>query len=138
MGNEYDRVFLDCPPGISLLSENVFHAADFLLVPLIPTTLSVRTYEQITGFFDEKELSKKHIIPFFSMVDIRKKMHREIMDELNSKIKKICIKTIPYLSEIEKMGVYRKPVFLIQSNSKSSNAFLDLWQEILEKLPGNS
>ena len=38
---EYDVVFLDCPPGISLLSESVLHAADTLLVPLIPTTLSV-------------------------------------------------------------------------------------------------
>ena len=35
---EYDHVFLDCPPSISLVSENVMHAADVLLVPLIPTT----------------------------------------------------------------------------------------------------
>lgn len=41
---EYDLVFLDCPPSMSLVSENVLHAADTLLVPLIPTTLSVRTF----------------------------------------------------------------------------------------------
>ncbi|MBO0821819.1 MAG: AAA family ATPase, partial [Nocardiopsaceae bacterium] len=38
---EYDTVFLDCPPSISLVSENVLHAADVIVVPLIPTTLSV-------------------------------------------------------------------------------------------------
>ena len=43
-------IFLDCPPGISLLSESVLHAADTLLVPLIPTTLSVRTLDQLTEF----------------------------------------------------------------------------------------
>ena len=47
---EYDHVFLDCPPSISLVSENVMHAADVLLVPLIPTTLSVRTLDQLTEF----------------------------------------------------------------------------------------
>ena len=45
-------VFLDCPPSISLLSESVLHAADVLLVPLIPTTLSVRTLDQLTEFID--------------------------------------------------------------------------------------
>ena len=47
---EYDNVFLDCPPSISLVSENVMHAADVLLVPLIPTVLSVRTLDQLADF----------------------------------------------------------------------------------------
>ena len=41
--DDYDLVVLDCPPSISLVSESVFEAADALLIPLIPTTLSVRT-----------------------------------------------------------------------------------------------
>jgi chromosome partitioning protein len=35
---EYDYVLFDCPPSISLMSENIFRAADALLVPLIPST----------------------------------------------------------------------------------------------------
>ena len=50
--HEFDLVVLDCPPGISLLSENVLRAADLLLIPLIPTTLSVRTLDQVTDIFD--------------------------------------------------------------------------------------
>ncbi len=34
--DEYDLVILDCPPSVSLVSENVVHACDVLLVPLIP------------------------------------------------------------------------------------------------------
>jgi cellulose biosynthesis protein BcsQ len=33
----YAALFLDCPPGISLLSENVLRAADAVVVPLLPT-----------------------------------------------------------------------------------------------------
>ena len=50
---DYDVVMLDCPPGISLLSESVLQAADCVLVPLIPTILSVRTLDQLTGFIGE-------------------------------------------------------------------------------------
>ena len=45
--DEYEYTFLDCPPSISLVSESVFEAADALLVPIIPATLSSRTLEQL-------------------------------------------------------------------------------------------
>ena len=47
---EYDIILLDCAPSIALVSENVFRAADALLVPVIPTTLSVRTLTQLLDF----------------------------------------------------------------------------------------
>ena len=47
LADDYDYVFLDCPPSISLVSESVFEAADALLVPLIPATLSSRTFAQL-------------------------------------------------------------------------------------------
>ena len=50
VADDYDVVFLDCPPSVSLVSENVLRAADVLLVPLIPATLSLRTYAQLTRF----------------------------------------------------------------------------------------
>src|ERR1700742_1861983 len=71
---EYDVAFLDCPPSVSLVSENVLHAADVIVVPLIPTTLSVRTLEQLTGFVDEFKGRRPEILAFFSMVDRRKKL----------------------------------------------------------------
>ena len=58
---EYDAVFLDCPPSVSLVSENVLHAADVIVVPLIPTTLSVRTLEQLSDFVDEFKIGRAHV-----------------------------------------------------------------------------
>ena len=79
---EYDLVVLDCPPSISLLSENVLHAADLLLVPLIPTTLSVRTLDQLTDFIAGFDGDRPKILAFFSMIDRRKRLHKEIAEEL--------------------------------------------------------
>ncbi|MDF2731510.1 MAG: hypothetical protein K0S92_135, partial [Desertimonas sp.] len=50
--DDYDVAILDCAPGITLGSEAVFRAADALLVPTVPTTLSVRTLDQLTTFLD--------------------------------------------------------------------------------------
>ncbi len=77
-------MFLDCPPSVSLVSENVLHAADVIVVPLIPTTLSVRTLEQLSDFVDEFKGHRPEILAFFSMVDRRKKLHREITEKLTA------------------------------------------------------
>src|ERR1700731_4777959 len=46
----YAALFLDCPPGISLLSENVLRAPDAVVVPLLPTPLSGRMLAQLRDF----------------------------------------------------------------------------------------
>jgi cellulose biosynthesis protein BcsQ len=69
LAGEYDYVFLDCPPSISLVSENVFYAADAVLVPTIPTPLSLRTFRQIRKFLAERDLGSLKVLPFFAMAD---------------------------------------------------------------------
>ena len=80
--DDYDRIILDCPPNITLLSENVFRASDTILVPVIPTTLSECTLEQLFDFFTGKELPVEIILPFFSMVQRRNRMHQENIEKL--------------------------------------------------------
>ena len=75
LSSEYDYVFLDCPPSVSLVSESVFEAADVLLVPIIPATLSARTFGQLDGLVAEARKGHKRgpqVLAFFSMVDGRK------------------------------------------------------------------
>ena len=80
VADEYDIVFLDCPPSVSLVSENVLRAADVLLVPLIPATLSLRTYAQLTRFVADAPRPRPQVVAFFSMADRRKRLHREVID----------------------------------------------------------
>ena len=54
------------------MSESVFTAADLLLVPLIPSTLSVRTLEQLQAFLAAGPQPAPEVLAFFSMVDRRK------------------------------------------------------------------
>jgi chromosome partitioning protein len=127
---EYDAVFLDCPPSISLVSENVLHAADVVLVPLIPTTLSVRTLDQLTEFVAGFNGHRPDVLAFFSMVDRRKKLHREITENLSSERSDVALTAIPALSMIERMSVERSPVTVFASRSSAARAYRSLWSEL--------
>ena len=129
---EYDFIILDCPPNISLLSEAIFEASDILLSPIIPTTLSLRTLEQLKKYIKDNKLKHIQLIPFFSMADRRKKMHREIMETLMEKHPDILGATIPYASDIERMGWERMPLGGYAKKGRSTKAYQDLWQEILQ------
>jgi chromosome partitioning protein len=130
---EYDVVFLDCPPSVSLVSENVLHAADLIVVPLIPTTLSVRTLEQLSDFVDEFKGHRPDILAFFSMVDRRKKLHREITEKLTDERYEVARTLIPALSVIEMMSVERAPVAVFAPSSAAAKAYRGLWAELRDR-----
>jgi cellulose biosynthesis protein BcsQ len=129
---EYDLVFLDCPPSISLVSENIFQAASALLIPTIPTTLSLRTYLQLLEFVDNNKLDHLRLMPFFSMVDRRKSMHIEMIQELPKRHPEMLATHIPYASDVERMGVYRKPLAEYARKGAAISAYEQLWREIKE------
>jgi len=128
---EYDFIFLDCPPNISLLSESIFEASDILLSPIIPTTLSLRTLEQLKKYIKDNKLKHIQLIPFFSMADRRKKMHREIIETLVEIHPDILQTAIPYASDIERMGLERMPLGGYINRGRSHDAYQELWEEIL-------
>lgn len=132
--SEYDVIILDCPAGISVLAENVLNTVDCILVPLIPTTLSVRTYLQLLAFCKKTNIDSSRIYTFFSMVDRRKKLHLSLMEKISSKFSGVLKSDIPYLSIIEQMGVYREPVGAFSPGSKASAAYQRLWQNLQENI----
>ena len=134
LGDEYDLVFLDCPPGMTLLSENVLDAADALLIPTIPTTLSLRTLKQLVDFCQQRGANTPRLLPFFSMVDRRKQLHRLIVDTPPRGLAPFLETHIPFASVIERMGVERDVLGHYAPSSPAARAFQALWAEIQQRL----
>jgi chromosome partitioning protein len=131
---DYDQVILDTPPSLSLVSENVIGAADLVLVPLIPTILSVRTFDQLVEFVDERKGRKPAIRGYFSMLDRRRKLHRDILAELPAERRQMSSVAIPSASAVEQMAVRRAPLQVFAPRSPAALAFRQLWDE-MERLP---
>ena len=132
--HHYDIIFLDCPPNISLVSENIFKAADALIIPTIPTTLSLRTLEQLVDFIREKKLDHLKLMPFYSMVDRRKNMHLDSMAEMPDKRIKFLNSSIAYASIVEKMGIERAPIASFAENHPIAQDYNALWREINQQI----
>ena len=128
---QYDYLFIDCAPSISLVSENVFKAADALIIPTIPAPLSMHTLAQIKEFCEERQLRSLKLLPFYSMVDKRKSLHRDLLEHSSNELQVPMLKTsIPYASEVESMTVRREPLSSFDHSSAASRAYDELWLEI--------
>lgn len=132
--DEYDLVIFDCPPSISLVSENVFYAADALLVPTIPTHLSFRAYDQLKKFIRKNDRINPALLPYLYMFDHRKKIHKDFARRFSSLYPEGLKTQIAYSSVVEKMGIYCAPVPVFDSSSEIATTFNRLWEEISERL----
>lgn len=134
LAEEYDLIVLDCPPTLNVLAENVFRSADHLLVPVIPTTLSVRAYAQLRSFLDADPGASVPLWSFFSMVDETNALHRQIMRTVPGDHHGFLHAAIPYLATIERMGVYREPVSAHDPESSADAAYRTLWSEVHRRI----
>jgi chromosome partitioning protein len=130
----YAALFLDCPAGISLLSENVLRAADVAIVPLVPTPLSLRMLVQLYDFLAAERWNDLTLLPFFSMVDRRRALHRELLGAARAEFPAILRTEVPYWSEIERMSVRRAPLPACAPKSEAAAVYRELWAEIGARL----
>ena len=130
----YAALFLDCPAGISLLSENVLRAADAVIVPLLPTPLSVRMLMQLRDFLVANEWGDLALLPFFSMVDRRKSLHHEVIASTRAQFPELLATEVPYSSEIERMSLRRAPLPSYAPGSAVGQIYSALWREIAARM----
>lgn len=128
LGRHYDRIILDCPPGLTETSEQVMRAADIILAPVIPSPLSERAFEDVVAFLDRLSGRRAPILPIYSMVDRRRALHKAAV-ELRPDWP-----VIPMASTVEQMAIRRAPVGHFAHSSPAGQAFARLWQGVERKL----
>jgi chromosome partitioning protein len=128
LNKRYDRIVLDCPPGLTETSEQVMRAADLILVPVIPSPLSRRALADVVAHLDRTNGGHAPILPVFSMVDRRRALHKAATDEHPA------WPAIPMASAVEQMSVRRAPVGSFAARSPAGEAFATLWTGVERKL----
>lgn len=126
----YDRIILDCPPGLSETSDQVLRAADLVIVPIIPSPLSQRAFVEVKTYLDGKSGRHAPMLPVFTMVDRRRALHKQALEDYPN------WPVIPMASAIERMAEERLPVGAFDPKNPAAQAYARLWQGIERKLAG--
>ncbi|MDD1421018.1 ParA family protein [Dolichospermum sp. ST_sed1] len=145
--DEYDFILLDCAPGYNLLTRSALATSDFYILPAKPEPLSVvgiqlleRRIAQLKESHEhEAKIDIKMLGIVFSMSSAnllngryyKQVMHRVIED---FGVDKICKAQIPVDVNVAKAVDSFMPVSLLSPNTAGSKAFMQLTQELLQKL----
>ena len=130
LADRYDRIVLDCPPSHGDLADQIFRAVDLLVLPVLPSPLSLRAYDMVVEQVAARHGGNLPILPVFSMVDRRRSLHRETIATRDG------WPTIPYSSDIERMAVHRQPVTARDPASTAARSLGDLWTRVETTLNG--
>lgn len=121
----YDRVILDCPPGLTELADQLFRAVDLVVVPMLPSPLSERAFEQLQAHLAAHfRKDAPPLLPVFSMADRRKGLHLETLAAHPER------QAIPYAAAVEAMASTRLPVLVKGASTPAGRAFTGLWTEV--------
>ena len=128
LGQDYDRIILDAPPGLTETSEQVLRAADVILVPLIPSPLSQRALDEVVRYLDRHKVRRGPVLPVYNMVDRRRSLHLAALDAHPD------WPAIPMASAFEAMSADRAGVGRLRSGSAAEAALRSLWDGIEKRL----
>lgn len=131
---EYDLIMLDCLSTINIIAENIFNASDYLLVPVMPSTLAIRTHDRFIKFLKDHGYNLDSVLTFISMANQHLRNHKEYAEQIHEEFPGVLLSTIPHLSLVEKMGKERQPLPAFAPISAAANAYYNLWDEVDEKL----
>lgn len=129
LSEDYARIIIDCPPAINEISEQVFAAADLLIVPLPPSPLSARALPMIQAEILANHPRHPPILPVLSMYDARRKLHRDVLSGLAA-----GWPVIPMASAIEQTAARRAPIGTFAASSEVNARLQKLWDGIEAKL----
>lgn len=129
---DYDVAVLDLPAGISLATEAVVGCVDALLVPTIPTPLSVRTLDQLVVLLGGA--AQPALWPFVSMYDWRRALHRELLEHLADNDPPFFTSAVPISSAVERMGRVRQPLGQFAPRTTAAKSYRSLWAEVAARL----
>ena len=136
--NDYDFIFIDCPPSLGILTLNALTASDSILIPLQCEYYALEGLSQL--MFTVRQVKKLYNNNLeiegvlFTMFDGRLKLTMQIVSELkqyfSNKIYKSVIPKNVRLSEAPSFG---EPVSYYDRRSKGALTYQNLAQEILKQ-----
>lgn len=138
ISNNYDYIFIDCPPSLNLLTVNAMCAANSIIVPLQCEYFAL---EGLTLLIDTVDQLAQAVNPSLriegilrTMFDNRNRLSSDVSEELKRNFGELVYKTIiPRNVRLAEAPSFGKPAMYYDKSSVGAKAYLALAGEIVEK-----
>ena len=139
--NEYDYIFIDCPPSLGLITLNALTASDTVLVPI---QCEYYALEGLSQLMETVKLVKKHLNPrigvegvVLTMFDSRTNLSIQVVEEVKKYFRDRVYRTvIPRNVKLSEAPSYGLPIILYDKHSKGAEAYLSLAGEVIGHTEG--
>ncbi|MCC5909534.1 MAG: ParA family protein [Clostridiaceae bacterium] len=135
--NDYDYIFVDCPPSLGLLTINSLAAVDSVLIPI---QCEYYALEGVSQLMNTIQLIKKSLNPsleiqgvVLSMFDGRTNLSIQVVDEVKNYFKgKVYTSIIPRNVRLAEAPSFGQPIIYYDRKSKGAEAYIELAEEFIE------
>ena len=136
--NDYDFIFVDCPPSLSLLTLNALAAADTVLVPI---QCEYYALEGVTSLMNTIQRVKRTFNPhleiegiLLTMLDGRTNLGLQVVDQVKKHFRKSVFATmIPRNVRLGEAPSHGQPICLYDPKSTGALAYQSLAKEVLAR-----
>ncbi|MBP3194182.1 MAG: ParA family protein [Cardiobacteriaceae bacterium] len=136
---QFDWVFIDCPPTLNLLTVNALVAADFVLVPIQCEYFAL---EGVGALLETIGEIKKTVNPKLeiagvlrTMYDPRSRLTKDVSDNLAAHFKNLLFEvSVPRNIRLAEAPSFGKPINKYEPNSKGAESYRLVAEELERKL----
>ncbi len=136
--NDFDFIFIDCPPSLGLITLNSFSAADSVLVPIQCEYYALEGLSQLTNTI---KMVKQKLNPdltlegvLMTMFDARTNLSIQVVDEVKRFFKDKVYKTIiPRNVRLSEAPSFGQPIIEYDKHSKGAECYTELAEEVIER-----
>lgn len=136
--NDFDYIFIDCPPSLGLLTINALVAADSLLVPI---QCEYYALEGVSKLLESMEMVKNSLNPglevfgvVMTMFDSRTTLSKQVVEEVSTYFGDKMFKTvIPRNIKIAEAPSHGLPITMYARISKGALAYTKLSKEVTRR-----
>ena len=137
ISDQYDFIFIDCPPSLGQLSINAFTASDSILIPVQSEYYAMEGLSQLLNTIRlvqkhfNKDLGVEGVL--LTMLDARTTLGAEVVKEVQSYFSKKVYKTIiPRITKLAEAPSYGQPITEYAPRSRGAKVYDDLAKEVLK------
>lgn len=141
--DDFEYIFIDCPPSLGLLTVNALVAADSVLVPVQTEYFALEGLGQLLNTISRVKRNLNSALELegvlLTMYDSRLKLSNQVVEEVRRYFDQRVFKTVigrnVRLSEAQSFG---KPIILYDATSLGARHYMELAREVLERNPGSA